>query len=337
MKRRKLIVISLMSSIVLILTIASIVVFAVYTKSSRTKRVISSTKDNGMLFSSNYLSPTVENAYNKKTITTPADDVSASINLTVCNYAQENRGEYHETNITYTLSFKLMYKTSETTFRDAVQGDLTSESVTVKLVGTNTTYTLNSSNLSVTPSSGDFYERVLTGGISSTDTYTITFSTDFNDEDSRICLFLIATPVGNYQDIKSMDVVLHVKVRSEEAKTSWTGALNETKAPSYLDGFNYVVSGNGSGTIILSWDPTKLTINQFFVLDMIPSSGTIKSGSVDDSEEKVNDDWLYVRFDVDSSEVSRYEIQFFRINSSVEFETLDDVLDAINFDFNSAS
>ena len=66
-------------------------------------------------------------------------------------------------------------------------------------------------------------------------------------------------------------------------------------------------------------------------------SGTIKSGSVDDSEEKVNDNWVYVRFDVDSSEVSRYEIQFFRINSSVEFETLDDVLDAINFDFNSAS
>ena len=337
MKKRKLLLISLLLSIVLILTITSIVVFAVYTKSSRTKRVISSTKDNGMLFSSNYLSPTVENSFNKRTITTPASDVSASINLTVCNYAQENRGEYHDTNIIYTLSFKLMYKTSETTFRDATAGDLTSESVTIKLVGSNTTYTLNSSTLSVTPSSGDFYERVLTGGISSTDTYTISFSTDFNDEDSKICLFLIATPVGNYQDIKSMDVVIHVKVRTEEAQTSWTGSLNETKAPSALDGFNYVISGNGSGTIILSWDPTKLTINQFFVLDMIPSSGTITSGSVNDSENVVNDSWVYVRFDVDSSEVSRYEIQFIRVNSSVEFETLDDVLDAINFNFDSAS
>ena len=70
---------------------------------------------------------------------------------------------------------------------------------------------------------------------------------------------------------------------------------------------------------------------------MISSSGTITSGSVNDSLDVVNDSWVYVRFDVDSSEVSRYEIQFFRVNSSVEFETLDDVLDAINFNFDSAS
>lgn len=321
--KKKLIVILVFALLILIGTTTGFVAFAAYTKSSRAKRVISASGEEGMLFSSNYMQSTLQgNGYNKKTIHTGNADSPVAANLTVCNYSQKNRGTYYNLDIVYSLSAKLMYQINSHDYRDATSADVGAKTVKLSIAGQE--ITLNSSTLSYTPSSGEFYQRRLNGGIEQTDSFLVTFHQDFNIEGCKLCLYVKAEPVGLYQNISPIDTILSTSVSTSETSLGWTGNINETaENPNTLDGYNYLIQGAGNGTVRLSWNEDYLLINQLFVIDTIEQ--TIQDG---------DDNWKYVEFAVDSSQVNRYEIQFYKPSKDVTFTSWDELLSKIIFSYN---
>ena len=305
MKKRRT---ALIAAIMVILLVAGVVVYAEYIKSSRAKRVLATRGEEGMLFSSNYLvmnsNPTV-NVY-KRVIYASSPDYPVSGDVTICNYAQGNSTKRHETDIPYTLTAQL-YILSEANGvyikTPASASDVGAHTVKLKLNG-GETVTLNSGNLSHT-----FAGNLLDHRFASTDICNVEFDADFINA-GALCLYLCATPAaGAPSDVFPMDAVFSAALGNTEARNIWEGYFNDnntTVSPEqpYYDGFNYVVSGSGEGTCVLSWDNTMLKISQVFLSEnsLTPTvSGGVSS----------------VTFAVDSDVVARYDLQFYYADGDV--------------------
>ena len=81
--------------------------------------------------------------------------------------------------------------------------------------------------------------------------------------------------------------------------TTWTGSFAETTADSY-DAFNYIIKGQGKGTVTLTWDNSQLEINKVFLENnslSVTSEGSMSSLTIE----------------VDSTVgQNRYDIQFYK-------------------------
>ena len=287
-----------------------VTVFAEYIKSSRAKRVIATYGDEGALFSSNYLVMNTNTAVNvyRRIIYTDNGDLPVSGDVTVCNYAQGNLARLYENDIEYVLSAKLV-KLSESSGlyvkTDAAAADVGSHTVKLKFKG-GAVVTLSSSNLSHT-----FSDSTLDHRVTSTDVCSVEFDAGFKDAPT-LCLYLCAEPTSAQAGVHTLDAVFNVAVnQGGEARNTWEGEFNEDTSsgvpaqPDY-DGFNYVVSGTGSGSVTLEWNNTKLRISQVFLEEqgLTPAvSGTTSS----------------VTFAVDSDVQNRYDLQFYYADGTTGF------------------
>ncbi|MGN0114809.1 MAG: hypothetical protein ACI396_05740, partial [Acutalibacteraceae bacterium] len=259
--------------------------FAAYTNINRVKRVVSTQGENNVAFSSNYL--TLLNSdvstFDLKRISIPKSSNTGEFTITVCNYVHSNPSILN----TYDISYNMML-----TLVDAVTG----ESVTTGYDAASVSFGENS--YSFTNGVCTIENQSLTGKVKSIDTYNITVPSSFID---KINIKAEATP-----DSSSLVHTNNYKLAREFAfaeysdnTTSWTGSFAETDVNSY-DGFNYVLKGQGEGTVTLTWDSSQLEISQVF-LNNYSLIASVGSGNQ-----------MTVMFSVNSNEKNRYDIQFYK-------------------------
>ncbi len=290
-------------AVLLVVSIAFAVSFAEFTKSSRAKRVVATYLTGGATFSSNYLVPnnnTAANVY-KRFFYTSQLELGATGTVSVCNYPQGDPGKYYEKNIIYRLTAKIVKVTENNgvvSKADATASQVGDMTVTLTFKG-GTPVTLSSSNLS-----NDFGTSTLSCLSAATDLLDVSFSADFNDNAEGLCLYVCATPEPPLPNINTIDAVIIPTLSVQEAKNNWEGSFNEnTSNPiSGYDGFNYVISGTGTGTCTLKWRSDKLKISQVFLNEISGTEGTETIGG---------NTWNTLEFDVDSDLVNRYDLQFY--------------------------
>lgn len=291
LKRTVLLLITLI--LVILSVIAGIISYAEYTKSSRAKRVVATYESEGERFSSNQLGMHDNTMYNYRYFHTTSENVGASTNITVCNFAQGNPQRFNDIRVTYSFNAKFM-KDTGTGYVDAVAADLSGHVVTITFGGV--TKTLNAQNVS-----DSFTGNVLSNEHEQTDIYNVVFSGEFNDSENNIYLFLEAVPTAPANNgLSTLDALCSTKISTSRYEAKWEGKFNESMAgnsPADFDGFRYVISGSGSGSIKLSWDSAYMHPTELFLDGM-----TVENG---------NGTWRYVEFDVDSDDVNRYDLQFY--------------------------
>ena len=281
-----------------VLLIGGFVANTAYISLNIVKRVVSTQGLGGTPFSSNYLLlvPKETTAYAVKNIYCPEGAEYADFSINVCNYVQNNPSMVNENDIKY--AFILTLQNSD---------------------GTVNTGTF--SGLSVTDNNGVSYEftngvctipdRLLTGNTKSVDTYSIVIPKQMV---SNVDLRAEAEPsdTGSYSAVNG-NKLGRVFAFSEHnaSSTTWTGSFAETTADGY-DAFNYIIKGQGRGTVALTWDNSQLEINRVFLENnglSITSEGSISKLTIE----------------VDSTAgQNRYDIQFYKMEngSYTDMETI---------------
>ena len=302
----------------LVLLIVGGVVYAEYTKSTRAKRVIAAYSEEGMLFSSNYMSISSVGLLNKRILYVNDQSQRAGTEITVCNYVQGNTMDVYSKNILYDVVVKLV-KVTGSERSDASYSDV-GEDLTVSVKYKNgTPITLSRDNLSHTFNNGGSH-NVLTGYVATTDPIEVEFSSAFNTE-SNIYLEVQANLYPNaasYTGLSNLYAVFNPTLKNQDVPSIWSGEFNERKGesdplPYLLDGYNYIITGNGVGTVRLKWLTDVLSINDLFLVKNSLTPHT-------------DGDYTYIDIPVDSSDIDRYDLQFYKkttISSSINWATFE--------------
>lgn len=276
-----------------LLLIGGMAAEAAYISRNSVKRVVSTQGSGGTAFSSNYLllTPRETDSYTIKNIYCPEGADVSEFEINICNYVQNDPSRINEKDITYTLKVTQLNNdgtpnTSSFSKLKAVNGDGTSYSFSdgVCTIG------------------GQF----LKGNEKSVNTYIITVPKSFAE---GIMLRAEAEPSdSDSYSAANGNKLGRVFTFSEysAASTSWSGSFYETTTENY-DAFNYIIRGQGKGTVKLEWDPEQLEINRFFLENYgLQDKITVSGG------KKV------LTLDVDSSEgMNRYDIQFYKTPNGI--------------------
>lgn len=287
--------------------LTGLVVFAAYTNLNSVKRVVSTQGGRGTAFSSNYLNLTAmsSDTYALKNIPFAESSDIAAFEINVCNYVHNDPSKVNENSITYSLTLTLVDAEGAT-----INGSYSGLTV---LDDSNTSFRF-SEGVCVIPN------KALTGGIKCVDTYRITVPREFID---TVRIRAVAEPDSasyQYTDNKKLGRVFNF-TEYNAAATTWTGSFTETTAEGY-DGFNYVIKGQGKGTVTLEWDTQGLEISQVF----LENNGI----SVTEANGKKS-----FSINVDSNTRSRYEIQFYKTESGV-YTDMETVNGYVTFDFSGS-
>ena len=287
-----------------IVLIASAATLAAYTNSRHAQRTVATYETTGDRFSSNLLAKR-DSKDNVKTLYVTDVLTRAGAIVTVCNYQQGKQTQPYERDISYSLTARLVKYDSSTTEKYVAVDEayLTANSLTsytVALTKGGTSVTLRSGHLSDSSFSG-----TLSGNETNSDTYALSFAPAFAENEPNLYVEMIATPTGNV--LPTLRAVFKAELRAQGATNSWTGDFNDDTetAPSDYDGFNYVVSGMGSGTCTLRWDSSKVSLSYRSLSMLLAIDGATQDGSS-------------VTFAVDSDNESRYDLQFYKENVTTE-------------------
>ncbi len=292
--------------------------FAAYTGVTQSKRVISLSERDDMLFSSRYLFVS-ESEVQKIGFSEGTAD--PTITIDVCNYDKSGLGKYGS-DIYFQLSARLInYDGSEIAASPAVSSDKywisylvdDQESTTFKLPS------LSSGNAQIIPGpetyQGTSNVYKLTGGSKQKIKFVLHFDPDaLSAPVYAVELTANPVPLGGYDDIK----VISGKVGAVSRKgqnLEWSGEFTDKMIntdPSIFDAYNYVISGVGTGTITLTYDNSLLELDKnddevFSGLTGYSKDDTTISGKT------------VITFKVDSTgenAVSRYAIHFYQKNGT---------------------
>lgn len=286
--------------------LVGLVSYAAYTNLNSVKRVVSTQGGRGTAFSSNYLNLVTmkTTTYAMKNISFSESAESVSFEINVCNYVHNDPSMINENDITYSLVLELV--------------DTSGAAVTGSYEGLMVT---DSDNVSRGFSNGvcNVPARTLMGGVKSVDTYKITVPKDLIN---TVNIKAAAEPDSASYAYTDNNKLGRIFTFSEynAAATTWTGSFTETTSEGY-DGFNYVIKGQGKGTVTLTWDSENIEINNIFLV-LNGLTPTFSNGKA------------VITIDVDSDITNRYDIQFYKtengdysdmsvVNSYVELEFAD--------------
>lgn len=177
--------------------------------------------------------------------------------------------------------------------------------------GSGDVYTLNTVS---------FRPDTLEANKSSTDFYTVNIdpadknpaSANDGGSEVRFLVLVKASPDGGV--LHDVSARLY-RSTSSDGQSTWRGYIQEELSEEDQEGnirikdydyYNYVVTGNGSGTVKIYWDSTKLEINKYF-LEM----NDLTVGDSDNTEDYPG--WKMVTVAVDSLIISRYEMQVYKV------------------------
>lgn len=281
------------------------IVQAVFTSSLHAQRTIAAYDTEGDRFSSNYLLKG-DSKNNIRTVFTTSVSSPVVAVVTVCNYQQGRQTLAFAETVSYTLTARLV-KYDGTDPDEYVPVDaaylssegLTGYTVTLADDAGTVTRVLGGATVSTA------FSGTLAGGTAVSDAYTVTFSTGFAEYNPNLYLEMIAVP--NTRLLPTIRGVFKPDLRAAGASDYWTGAFrdNTASAPSAYDGFNYLVSGMGSGTATLSWDGTRIKLSDVSRDVLLAVPGASQTGNS-------------ITFPVDSDLESHYDLQFYKVNISSE-------------------
>lgn len=261
--------------------LSTIGVLAAYTSVSSVKRVVSTQKGAGMLFSSNYL--TIDENDLPRMITFSSMETSPCVTVNVCNYPQ-TMIKHNDKDITYTMTVELV---------DSSGNAVTSADYSVEYGGEKKTFESNSKI--------EFSPLKLTADDFNKHEFTLTFDKSQLTK-SDIYMKVTATPTDQ-AELKPLSAKLGVIYINDNTSATWTGTfIDNATSPKDLDGFNYRLSGSGEGTVTLTWNTNYVDISPWFknTYDLTISKD---SSGIATATLKVN-----------SAEKNQYDIQFYRTN-----------------------
>ena len=276
---------------------------AIFTSVRNAQRTIAAYNTEGDRFSSNYLLKG-NTRDNVRTVYTTGSDLPVFAVVTVCNYQQGRQTLPYENAVAYTFTARLV-KYDESTTEKYVPVDasyISSQSLTgysVTVSNGTATHTLGNTTLS------DTFSGTLTGGTADSAAYTVSFSSNFAANKPNLYLEIVATP--NTPLLPTISGVFIPDLRAAGASDHWTGSFRDdsSTAPSGYDGYNYLVTGAGSGTATVSWDATKVTLSDVSRDLLLSVPGAAQVGNS-------------ITFPVDSDVESRYDLQFYKRNITSE-------------------
>lgn len=226
--------------------LSTVGVLAAYTSVSSVKRVVSTQKGAGMLFSSNYL--TTDGNDLPRTITFSSMENSPCVTVNVCNYPQ-TMIKHNDKDITYTITVELVDSDG-----NAVTGEEAAK-YSVEFGGENKAFEGNSKIVfsSLVLKSDDFNKHE----------FVLTFDKSQLTK-SNIYMKVTATPTDQ-AELKTLSAKLGVIYINDNTSATWTGTfIDNAASPKDLDGFNYRLSGSGEGTVTLTWNTNYVDISTWF-------------------------------------------------------------------------
>ena len=309
----------IITSVALILAVAAsfTIGFAAYTSSRYAQRTIAPYDDlsGGYRFSSTVLGTGDSEKNVKFFYTTSEAGVIASVPIN--NHPSNKQHQPNENDIIYTLSarFVKQLETGDAGYSDETikYGPVDAAYVSSVSAG-DKVYTVAITKRGDTPEhktlGGDTvslsFNGTLPGGSVSFDTYYAQFSPDFTNGETRPNLYLemIATPAAG-SDLPTLSGIIKPEKRVAGATNAWAGEFTDAtgagKNPADYDGFNYRVSGMGSGTCTLRWNGSIVALSLISQMELMAIDGATKEGNA-------------ITFPVDSDEISRYDLQFYKVN-----------------------
>ncbi|MGN1480951.1 hypothetical protein [Porcipelethomonas sp.] len=304
----------------LILSISAVLALTVlgaYTGVNSVKHVLSTQAPSGVLFSSNSLKASTGNS----TISSTQRLSSQEYDITVCNYEQIKAAEPNSEDITYNLTASLQVRIDDS-YKNLSDLDETKKEEYVKLLE-NRSYKIK---MQQDDGSGDSdgseynlvdeenYQHIftgykLTGNQLSTDVFRITFdASELEDTEPDFYIFIKAEPTSP-SGIESVQN-LYCAAQSASEASAWSGSLLESDCETVdYDFYNYILSGNGKGTIEVMWDSTMFEVNPFFLEMEQTNVETISGGT--------HAGWSKITLEVDSTKENRYDIQLYKTSNDI--------------------
>ena len=325
---------------VLVLIVGVTATFAAFTSANVLKRVISTKDMEVELFSSNCMRQEITN----RMITV------GSYTVTVCNYDQDMPLTFNPAQVDYVLHAELQVKKDgEYLTMSQLQSRVLSSEYQeyVNKIGNNyhiamseddsgnpvpaadsaEHYFTSENNYTV-----DFINQSLAPNVSSTDRFQVTVASgDLGKTSPDFYVHVWAEPSG------TLFHTIHSRIyggQSTEHAASWHGALKETDCSTIdYDFYNYIITGNGVGTVDILWNDEYFNVNEFFFSSLAGNS-FVQEGSpvvpveILSTDAKYGEDgtignytgWKMVTLNVDSiNGKSRYELQLYKTKANTSY------------------
>lgn len=225
--------------------------FAAYTSFNSVKRVVSTGTQSDTMFSSNYLSQlNLDDVnYPVKRISLAEKDGTCTFVVQVCNYIWGDSKRYNLKDITYKVTAQL-YAMDGGKLPDNITDIITDIKMNNKLFDKNGTCTLENQELKT--------------GSAKKNEYRFVIPVDLKD---RVKIQVVAEPSEESKETVNRQKLAAVfSFADYEAVKSWTGHFLDSQAngrtPADYDAFNYEISGNGAGTVTMTW-PESLQLSKW--------------------------------------------------------------------------
>ena len=221
--------------------------FAAYTSFNSVKRVVSTERRSDTMFGSNYLTllNLTDNNYSIRRITLSEEDGKNTFTVKVCNYAWGDESLYNTKDITYTVQAKLI----------AMDGGKLPENIT-KISINDSPFNANGEC--------KLTEQELEAGKAREKTYRFELPAELKN---KIEIQIVVEPMSESEKaVNSQKLAAVISFADYESVKSWTGHFLDSQAngrtPAAYDAFNYEISGNGAGTVTMTW-PESLQLSKW--------------------------------------------------------------------------
>lgn len=217
--------------------------FAAYTNFNSVKRVVSTGTQSDTMFGSNYLTlmNLSDTSIPVKRISLAGNNDNYTFTVQVCNYVWGDESLYNPRPITYTMEAELI----------SMDGGSLPEGYTKIKMG-NTSFSVDGKcNLPT---------QTLDTGDAKTNEYKIEIPTSLKD---KIKIKIIAEP-GKFskEAVNFQKLAAILSFADYEVNKNWTGhfidSQTDNRIPDDYDAFNYEISGNGAGTVTVTWKESLL-------------------------------------------------------------------------------
>lgn len=217
--------------------------FAAYTNFNSVKRVVSTGTQSDTMFGSNYLTlmNLSDTSIPVKRISLAGNNDNYTFTVQVCNYVWGDPTLYNPKDITYKVTAKLISMDG---------GNLPDNCTDIKMggqtFGKDGALTLDSQSLAT--------------GSAQTKSYSIVIPKELKD---KIKIQIEAAPESISADtVNNQKLGAILSFADYEVTKNWTGhfidSKEKDKIPEQYDAYNYEISGNGAGTVTVTWDDSLL-------------------------------------------------------------------------------
>ena len=212
--------------------------FAAYTNFNSVKRVVSTGTQSDTMFGSNYL--TLMNLNDTsipvKRISLAESNGTYTFTVQICNYVWGDESLYNPRQISYTMKAELIPMNG---------GTLPGGCDGIKMRGTSFS----------ADGRCDLDSQTLATGDANTNKYKIEIPAFLKD---KIKIKIIAVPEQSSEEaVNFQKLAAILSFADYEVNKNWTGHFIDSQTdrkPDDYDAFNYEISGNGAGTVTVTWD-----------------------------------------------------------------------------------